>query len=277
MLLSSLLPAELTDVWTFILLGSVSAMLVSVAKAGFGGSLGLLSVPIMIYACGGKAMLAAGVTLPLLIACDYFSIISWWGKWELRVVWLLLPGAVLGVGMGWAALYAIRQLGVSAESDTANAALTLGIGVISVGFVVLQAILAFRSRALIFRPVLWQATGIGAVAGLTSTLAHAAGPIVTMYMLPQGLPKGKFVATTVLYYWIGNQIKLVPYLALGLIDFGSMRASLVLMPAVVFGVALGILLHRLCGQRQFTGVIHVLLALAGMHLIVKACNVLWAF
>jgi len=38
------------NVWMFLLLGSVSAMLVSMAKAGFGGSIGILSMPLMVYA-----------------------------------------------------------------------------------------------------------------------------------------------------------------------------------------------------------------------------------
>ena len=36
------------------------------------------------------------------------------------------------------------------------------------------------------------------VAGTTSTLGHAAGPVVAMYMLPQQMPKGRYVATTAL-------------------------------------------------------------------------------
>lgn len=263
------------DIWAFILLGSLSAMLVSVAKAGFGGSIGILSMPLMVYACQGESLLAAGIMLPLLIACDQFSIATWRGKWDLRVVVLLLPGAVIGVGLGWVALYVIKEAGLIEEKASANAILTLSIGIIALGFVVLQMLKSLRSKPLAFRPVLWQATSIGALAGLTSTLAHGAGPIVTMYMLPQGLSKGKFVASTVLYYWIGNLIKLVPYFALGMINTQTIRPSLMLLPAVAGGVVLGVFLHRRVGQKQFTGAIYVLLALAGVHLILKSAKALW--
>jgi len=264
-----------TDIATFVLLGSLSGLLVSAAKAGFGGSIGILSMPLMVYACQGRSMLAAGVMLPLLIACDQFSIVTWRGKWDLRVVGLLVPGAVLGVGLGWIALYAIRHIGLAQEKQAADAVLTLSIGTIALGFVALQILRSLRSRPLGFRPVLWQATSVGALAGLTSTLTHGAGPIVTMYMLPQGLPKGRFVASTVLYYWIGNLVKLVPYFALGMINTQTIRPTLLLIPAVAAGVALGVFLHRRVGEKQFTGVIHVLLALAGVHLIVKAAGELW--
>jgi len=272
---SSFIPGD-ADPWAFLILGSLAAMLISAAKAGFGGSMGLLAVPIMIYACRGDAMLANGIFLPLLIFCDYFAMCSWWRKWNRRAVALLVPGAVIGVAMGWAALWAIRRLGVQDRTDKANAALMLSIGLIAVGFVILQAARALRANPIRFRPVLWQATGIGAAAWLTSTLAHAAGPVISMYMLPQAMPKGRFVASTVLYYWIGNQIKLVPYFALGLIHTESLGASVSLLPAVIAGVALGVFLHHRIGDKQFTGLVYVLLGLAGSHMIFKACKELWA-
>jgi len=271
MLAWSLVPGG-ADPWTFLILGSLAAMLSSAAKAGFGGSIGLLAVPLMIYACRGNAMLANGIFLPLLIFCDYFAMYSWWRKWNPHAVVLLLPGAVIGVAVGWAALWAIRRLGAQDQTDKANAALMLSIGVIAIGFVILQAARALRANPIRFRPVLWQATGIGAAAGLTSTLAHVGGPFVSMYMLPQGMPKGRFVASTVLYYWIGNQIKLVPYFALGMIHTQSLGASVSLLPAVIAGVALGVFLHRRVGEKQFTGLVYVLLAMAGAQMIFKACR-----
>ena len=262
------------NIWQFLLLGSLSAMLVSVAKAGFGGSVGILSTPIMVYACQGQTKLALGIILPILIACDQLSIVSWRGKWDRRVVALLLPGLVLGVAIGSVGLHFIVKHGMrgSAEQATGNAILALFIGVVALGFVALQILKSWRRDPLPFRPVWSQGTAVGALAGFTSTLAHGAGPIVTMYMLPQGLPKGKFVASTVLYYWIGNLIKLPPYILLAMIDTRTLAASGTLVPAVAAGVALGIFLHRRVGQKQFTGVVYVLLALAGAHLAVAACR-----
>jgi uncharacterized membrane protein YfcA len=278
----SVLPVEIQDdVFRFIALGSVSAMLVSLAKGGFGGSLGLLSVPIMIYACRDNTQLAIGITLPLLIACDYVALVSWWRRWNLRPVLLLLPGAVLGMVLGAATLWAMRRVGgggaskAGVSSVRANALLMLGIGLIAVAFVVLQGVRALRAKPVAFRPGFWGGTATGAVAGYTSTLAHAGGPVVTMYMLPQQMPKGTFVATTVLYYWIGNQLKLPFYFTLRLIDTNTLGGSLVLLPAVVGGTLLGIFLHYRVKQRQFTGIIYALLALAGADLIRKAVEKLF--
>jgi uncharacterized membrane protein YfcA len=140
------------------------------------------------------------------------------------------------------------------------------VGAISLAFVVLQVAGALRSRAIVFRPVPWQGAAAGAAAGVTSTLAHAAGPIATMYLLPQQMPKGAYVATTVLFFAVVNQVKLVPYVALGLINTTTLGAGVVLLPAVVVGALLGLKLHGRVPQRQFTAIIYVLLALAGGHM-----------
>lgn len=270
MLSWALVPGEVANVAAFLFLGALSALLMSAAKAGFGGSLGLLAVPLMIYACGGSARLAAGILLPLLIACDYISMCFWLGKWRGRVVLALLPGTLVGVGLGWAGLWGVGHFHAEAHKDLLNAVMKLLIGGIALGFVVLQTVRALRTGPRTGSPGTWQSTGIGMAAGLTSTLAHSAGPITSMYMLRQNMPKDRFVASTVLYYWIANQIKLLPYFALGLISPDSLGASASLLPASAAGAVVGVALHRRVRQKHFTGIVYVLLALAGIHLCVTA-------
>ena len=106
----SFLPSQIEGAVAFVVLGSLAAMLVSVAKGGFGGSMGLLAMPVMIYACGGDTQFALGLTLPILIVCDQVSLASWWGKWNIRSALLLLPGAVGGVLVGTAAMWGLQHL-----------------------------------------------------------------------------------------------------------------------------------------------------------------------
>lgn len=269
----SLIPANVHNVVAFLLLGGLSAMLISAAKAGFGGTIGVLSFPIMVYAYDGDAMLAAGTMLPLLVATDLVALAGWWGRWKARAAWMMLPGAIAGIAAGGAVLWGLQRLDGSGRAahagSAANAALMLIVGVISVGFVVLQAIMTLRGRLLVFRPVPWQGAAAGAAAGVTSTLAHAAGPVATMYLLPQQMPKGTYVATTVLFFAVVNQVKLVPYIALGLVNTTTLGAAVVLLPAVVLGALAGLTLHGRVPQRQFTAIVYVLLALAGGHMITK--------
>ncbi|MFP4106808.1 MAG: sulfite exporter TauE/SafE family protein [Phycisphaerae bacterium] len=266
---ASVLPAELSNLTLFLALGAIAAMLFSIAKAGFGGSIGLLAVPVMIYACGGDSPLAIGIMLPLLITCDFVAVFKWWRKWNTRSASILLPGAVTGIILGFTAMWGMEQLETEGGQDLADAALKLGIGLIALLFVILQAIRALRSKPLPFKPVWWQGSAVGTVAGFTSSLAHSAGPVVAMYMLPQQMTKGQYVATTVFTFWLVNLMKVPVYVALGRINTGTLSAGLMLFPAVVAGTLLGVFLHRKVGRKQFNVIVYVLLTLAAADLIYK--------
>jgi len=272
---SGMFPPELGNVWLFLAVGSCSAMLFSMSKSGFGAGAGILSVPMMIYACGQNAPLAVGVMLPVLIAADYAAVIAWRGHWTLRQVGMLLPGVIVGIALGASAVWAFGQLEADTQADVTNAGLKLGVGIIALGFVALRLISHLRGQPLAFRPVWWQAATAGATAGVASTLAHAAGPVVAMYLLPQQMPKGRYVATTALTFWCVNQLKLPAYFALGLVNTGTLGMGLALLPGIAAGAALGVYLHRKVGDKQFTPIVYALLALAGMHLTWRALGALW--
>jgi uncharacterized membrane protein YfcA len=269
-------PRSISSPWVFLLVGSLSAILAGAGKAGFGAGIGVAAVPILVYACEGNSELALGIMLPLLIACDYVSVIYWWRKWDAWNLRYLVPGAVVGIGLGTLALWWLLSLGgpdghgKGPQQTTTNAALSLIIGLICLLFIVLQAIRAKRGKLIAFRPLLWQGLSVGAAAGLTSTLTHAAGPITGMYLLPQQMPKARFVATTNLYYWIGNQAKLPTYLALGLTNPQTLAYSLVLVPAVVAGALAGLYLHHRVNDKWFTLTVYALLSVAGANMVYKS-------
>jgi len=268
-----LVPADISNALLFVALGSLAAMLAGAAKAGFGGGIALLATPTMIYACGrGNARLAVGIMLPLLMACDVVAVAVWWRKWHWRAVRPLLAGAVAGIALGWSALRAVHGLSMAGQKQIADACLMLGIGLISICFVVIQAVRWLRGRGVRFRPVLWQGTCVGAATGFTSTLSHGAGPIITMYLLSQQMAKTTFVASMVLYFWINNILKLVPYFAEDMVNLETLAASLLLLPGGIAGALLGLLVHRRLKQQQFSAVVHVLLLLAGAGLIYKAAR-----
>ena len=268
----SLIPETIDAPWQFLLLGGVSALLMGAAKAGFAGSVGILSMPMMVYACNDDAPLAVGIMLPLLIVCDYVSLPFWWRQWSWPTVRGMLGGMALGTAVGTAVFWLILHFG--GQSDDAaegpRALLKLLIGVIALAFVMLQTIRAYSGRLAAYRPKPWHGLLVGGGAGLTSTLAHSAGPITTVYLLPQEMTKQRFVATTVLYYWIGNQTKVLPYIWLGALNARTAAASAALVPAIIAGALLGIFLHRRVNQRVFSGIVYVLLAVMGAHMTVTA-------
>jgi uncharacterized membrane protein YfcA len=264
------------DTVTFLVVGSLASILMGAAKSGFGGSVGMLATPLMILACGHDAPLATGILLPILIACDYASIVYWWRKWEIRNIRLLVPGMIVGIGVGWVVLHWMFQSGAGqASRERASNWLDLAIGLVAVGFVVLQLVRWLRKDTRVYKPGVLDGLAAGSSAGFVSTLAHTAGPITNMYLLPQGMSKATFQATTVLYYWIGNQVKLVPYWQLNLLPRKVLLADVVFAPALMIGVVLGIFLHNRINEKTFSAVVYGLLAAIGPYLVATAGYRLW--
>jgi uncharacterized membrane protein YfcA len=276
MLAWSLIPQGIPDTTLFLIVGSLSAMVFGMSKTGFGSGISILAVPMMIYACSHKAALAVGIMLPILIVADYVAVITWWRKWSVKSVIALLPSTVLGIAIGWAALAGFQHMKIDPKTSLANAWLMLGIGMIALAFVGLHIFKRIVGRTEAFKPSRRHTALTGTAAGFTSTLAHAAGPVITMYLLPQQKSKGSFVATTALFFWTANQIKLVPYLCLNMINTETLGAGLVLLPGIIAGAILGRFLHHRVGATQFTLIVYSLLALAGGHMCYKAIGQLAA-
>jgi len=237
---------------------AIAAVLFSgISKAGFGGGVGMVSTPLI--ALSIPVVDAAAIMLPLLIACDLFSVFHYRTRFDARNVRILLSGAVIGIG------FASLFFGYFRGNDSV---LRTGIGVLAIGFVVFQVM-----RSVIFglleshQPGNAQGVLMGAVSGFTSTLIHAGGPPVAVYLLPQKMPRDLYVGTTVIYFSIVNLVKLIPYFGLGLLHIGQWSTIFVLAPFAFIGVRLGIWLNRRFSEIWFTRLIYGILLITGIQLI----------
>jgi uncharacterized membrane protein YfcA len=104
------------------------------------------------------------------------------------------------------------------------------------------------------------------VAGFTSFVAHAGGPPMSVYLLPQRLERTLFVGTMVIFFTAVNLAKLGPYWWLGQLAPGNLATSLVLMPAAPLGVVLGIYLRDRISAKIFYETCYVFLAIVGAKL-----------
>lgn len=232
-----------------------ATLFIGIGKAGFGGGVGLVSPPLFAQVMPIKVLLP--LMQPLLMACDVFAIAAWWRKWDLRNVRLLLPGTVVGVALGAGLLNRLPERH-----------LQVGLGTLAVAFVALQVL---RQRGVLtgksFRPVWWQGVLCGMVAGFCSVLAHAAGPIIVLFLMPQQLGKEKFVATTVIYYACLNLIKLPFYIGSHILTARVALSALWLVPVVVLGTLLGVWLNRRMNEKAFTTVVYVVVVLTAAKLL----------
>ncbi len=113
----------------------------------------------------------------------------------------------------------------------------------------------------------WFAPMIGVLAGFTTLVANAAGPLMVIYLLAMRLPKMEFVGTGAVFFLLLNCFK-VPFMVdLGLINRDSFAINLWLAPAVLGGAFLGRLILRRLDQRLFENLALVLSAVAGAKLL----------
>lgn len=234
----------------------LASLFVGIGKGGFGGGVGLVSPTLLAQVMPVRLVLA--LMQPLLMICDAAAIWAWWRKWDLRNLWLLLPGTVVGVAGGSVLL-----------ATMPDRYLRIGLGVIALTFVALQVI---RRRgaptAGSFRPVWWQGALCGAAAGFCSILAHAAGPIITLFLIPQGLGKERFVATTVIYYACLNLVKLPFYIGTGLLTAEVGLSALWLAPAVFLGTLAGVWMNRSVSEKTFALVVYAVVVVSAAKLLI---------
>jgi uncharacterized membrane protein YfcA len=116
------------------------------------------------------------------------------------------------------------------------------------------------------KPVAWS---LALIAGITTMVANAAGPLVALYYLAVGLPKMEVVGTLAWFFLIINLFK-VPFSAwLGVIHGSSLALDVMLMPAVVIGLLGGRWLISRISQRVFDGVLLAFAALAALRLVIR--------
>jgi len=260
------LPAipEGTPLWLYAACMAGAVMIIGIAKSGFGGGVGILAVPLMAIALPIDA--TVGVMLPVLIAADVFAVAQHRKHFSKPHLGWLLSGAAVGVGVGTLLLIWLR------ESQHLHTGLNLIVGVLCLALVGLQALRMIGAKLPRVPATAWPGCITGVGAGIASTFAHAAGPIASLYMLEVKLDKRTLVATSAVFFFVLNLMKLPTYFGLGLIDPSTLTQSLWCLPLIPLGAWLGLWMHHRIAERPFTAVMYASAALAASRMIWKAVS-----
>lgn len=230
-----------------------SAFAIGVSKTGLPG-VGILVVPLLANAFPAKA--SVGLLLPILIFADLFAVGYYrhHGQWKHLVK--LLPWAIAGIGLGYIILSKI-------DSQTLKPL----IGLIVLGM------LGIRLRSILKNdpdhlPQHWSfAALMGLLAGATTMMANAAGPVMVLYLLSMHFPKQKFIGTAAWFFFIVNWIKVPLMTNLDMITATSLKMDALVFPAVVFGALTGIWLLKRIPQQLFNIIALILAAAAAIKLL----------
>src|SRR5690554_827930 len=166
---------------TFFLVAALAVFLVGLSKSGLVASLGVMGVPLLTLVMPARD--AAGMMLPLLIVMDVIALISYRRQINWKIVWILLPGALIGTVIAW-----------SLSAVVSEAMVRLAIGIITLLFV-LDAWLPLRSKLSGLPPSRLWGSFWGTIAGFTSFISHTGGPPIQIYTLPMRMSPALFAGT----------------------------------------------------------------------------------
>ncbi len=246
----------------------LSLFLIGMSKGGF--PVGAIALPVLILVWPAQAQAArsaVGFMLPMLCIMDLVALAFYWRHVQWGRLIYLMPATILGVAVA-SVLFVSDE---SAKIALSDRMLKILIGALGIVFVVYFAARKWILRHIhVSEPNWTKGSVFGFGAGITSTLAHAAGPVMQMYLLPQQLEKKKFAGTSCAFFWMLNLIKLLPFAMFGRILPDNLKLGGVLLPVIPLGVAFGWWLTHKTEQKHYTILIYAVLLITSVTLILKA-------
>lgn len=244
--------------WAFAIVGAFG---LGISKTGIAG-IGILMIALFTMAFPGK--LSIGAVLPLLLVSDVVAVASYRRHADWRYLWALLPCACVGVIAGWQALGKIP-----------NSVVSPGIGGVLIVLVLVQF---WRRWRIATNPdveesgktpvAVWFMISVGIVAGFTTMVANAAGPIMILYLLAARLPKMEFIGTGAWFYLIINMVKVPFSIQVGAISPVSCAIDAVLIPFSIAGAFAGRRILGRIDQGIFESIALALTLVAAVRLVV---------
>jgi uncharacterized membrane protein YfcA len=234
---------------------ALCAVMVGISKTGIPG-FGIVFVPLMAMVMPARQ--STGAILGMLIIGDMFAV----GYYRRAAMWgyliRLIPATLVGIVAGYFVMKVIS-----------DAQLKPIIGVIVLSMLAVNWQRNRKGKGDEDVPTQWWfAEVMGFLAGLTTMMANAAGPVMIVYLLAMRLPKVEFIGTSAWFFFIVNWLKVPFSVQLGLITAESIRMDLLMLPFIIIGAVFGIVALKKMPQRVFEITIQVLAAAAAVKLLI---------
>jgi uncharacterized membrane protein YfcA len=240
----------------FYLLAVPAVVALGLSKGGFAG-VGQMATPMLALVM--PPLEAAAILLPIMLVQDATAVWVYRKAYSGRILAIVIPGALIGVGLGWLLAAHISNAGVRVVTGAATITFVLysWIGPKRLADEVGKEM----GKSSVPAGVFW-----GALSGLASTIAQAGGPPYQMYVLPQKLAKMTYVGTTAIAFATLNWLKVVPYVALGQFSTKGLGTSLALLPLAIATNVLGFWVVRVTPQEIFYRVTLIMMFLISLEL-----------
>lgn len=241
-----------------LLVVAFCALLIGISKTGL-PTLGIFVVAVMASVFPVRESI--GIVLPMLIIADIVAVTYYRRNADWATLIRLIPWVSGGLALGFLFLFLIEE----------TRPIEIALGLIVIAMVVLQLRNSFSREK--------EANGdyskfflvfIGTLAGFTTMVGNAAGPVMAIFLIAAGLQKLSFIGTGAWFFLIVNLLKVPLYGSLGLISADSLILNAWMIPVILFGTWIGIHLLQRIPQKWFSYIILALALLGGLRLFLGA-------
>lgn len=229
----------------------LAAALIGLSKGGFAG-IGSLATPLVALAM--PPTVAAAVLLPVLISQDVVGVWSFRQEWDRWIVSWMLPGAIVGIVVGWNFAGRLDDKLVAAA-----------IGLISGGFALWRLWIERHPQTIVSSSSPgWVGCLFGTATGLASQIAHAGAPPFQMWVAPRRLPHTVYVGTNAVLFAAINWLKVPAYLALGALTPPVLATSAILIPVALTTTLASLRwVRKMPGPRFYFTMYYIMILLGG--------------
>lgn len=238
--------------WVWII---AAGFLIGFSKTGI-SSFMMPVIPIIAEVYGGKA--STGIILPMLIVGDAFALYYYkrhadWSKIKKLLLWTL-TGLIIGLLVG------------NYINDKQFKTF------IALSVLLCLVVLIYTERKgdnLKVPSGTWFYALTGMLAGFTSMIGNAAGPIFSVYLLAMGFKKNSFMGTTAWFFFMMNVTKVpLQILVWHNITLKTILLNLALVPAIALGALLGALVIKRLNEKVFKSLVLIMTAIAAVRLFI---------
>ncbi|MDC3334285.1 sulfite exporter TauE/SafE family protein [Candidatus Pelagibacter sp.] len=228
-------------------------ILFGIAKSGLGGSIALISIPLMTIAM--PLTEALGIILPILIFSDFIATYKYRKEFDLGTLKLIVPFAALGI-----------VIGSFTFSYFSEDLLKFIIGLM--GFLFAGHYFLFKKNKEAKSEKNLIKGGIcSTIAGFTSFCVHAGGTPTSIYLLPLRMRKEIYVGTRIIFFTFVNLIKLPLYINLSMTNLETFKQSVVLFPVALLGILIGYKLLKIIEEKLFYNILYALIFVTSTKLL----------
>jgi uncharacterized protein len=215
-----------------------SGIVVGITKTGIAGAT-IITVPILAGMFGAK--MSTGLLLPLLSFGDVLGVGYYHQHAQWKYVWRLLPWTIVGI-----------LLGVLFGAVISDAVFKYSIAIFVLACLGIMVWREFFARDFHVPTAPWFGAVMGVLAGFSTMIGNASGPIMAVYLLSMGLEKNTYIGTNAWFFLIVNLVKMPFHIFVWkTITLHSFCFNLLLIPAILVGAVIGIAVVKLLPEKPF--------------------------